>query len=42
MSNDAVRTNGFTNPSGTAENHITGRGSNWLYAVCAVMGISHI
>ena len=38
--NEAVRVNGFVNQSGAVDNHITERGSSWLYAVCAIMGES--
>jgi bacteriorhodopsin len=38
MGNDAVYVNGFSNNSGTVDNHITIRGSDFLFAVCAIMG----
>lgn len=37
MGNSAVRINGFTNTV-TTNNHITDRGSDWYFTVCAVMG----
>ncbi|ETN45976.1 uncharacterized protein HMPREF1541_00158 [Cyphellophora europaea CBS 101466] len=39
MTNGAVRHNGFTNTV-TTNNHITSRGSDWYFAVCAVMAVS--
>lgn len=39
MGQGALSTNGFTNTS-TTNNHITARGSDWLYAVCAMMSAS--
>jgi bacteriorhodopsin len=36
MGNDALRVNGFSNTV-TVNNHITVRGSDWYWAVCAVM-----
>jgi hypothetical protein len=38
MSNNAIRLNGFSNNSGVVDNHITVRGSSFLFAVCAIMG----
>lgn len=35
-----MQVNGFTNNSGTTDNHITSRGSDWYFTVCAVMGFS--
>lgn len=42
MGNNALNLNGFSNNSGSVDNHITVRGSNWLFTVCAVMGKLHI
>jgi hypothetical protein len=42
MGNEAVYINGFSNNSGTVDNHITIRGSDFLFAVCAIMGDSQI
>jgi bacteriorhodopsin len=42
MGNNAVDVNDFTNNSGAVNNHITAHGSNWYFAVCAVMGSSQI
>lgn len=40
MPNQALNINGFTNESGTTDNHITTHGSDWYWAVCAVMTVS--
>ena len=40
MVNKATQINGFTNNSGTTDNHITPRGSDWYFTVCAVMAVS--
>lgn len=40
MGNRALDINGFSNRSGVTDNHITVRGSNWLWAVTAVMLLS--
>lgn len=40
MGNNALVANGFTNNSGTTDNHITTHGSDWYFAVCAVMAVS--
>ncbi|KAL9621740.1 MAG: hypothetical protein Q9160_003858 [Pyrenula sp. 1 TL-2023] len=40
MGNNALNANGFTNASGMTDNHITVRGSDWYWAVCAVMTVS--
>lgn len=42
MGNNALANNGFTNGSGTVNNHITTHGSDWYFAVCAVMAFSTI
>lgn len=39
MGNEALKINGFTNTV-TTNNHITTRGSDWYWTVCAVMLIS--
>lgn len=39
MGNHALQLNGFTNTVST-NNHITTRGSDWYFAVCAVMFVS--
>lgn len=39
MGNGALQANGFTNTS-TTNNHITTHGSDWYWAVCAVMTVS--
>ncbi|KIX06152.1 uncharacterized protein Z518_04126 [Rhinocladiella mackenziei CBS 650.93] len=39
MGNEALRINGFTNTV-TTNNHITTRGSDWYFTVCAVMTVS--
>ena len=41
MGNRAVEINGFTNTV-TTDNHITSRGSSWLFAVTAFMGFSSL
>ncbi|KAL9114304.1 MAG: hypothetical protein Q9227_001726 [Pyrenula ochraceoflavens] len=38
--NDALGINGFTNNSGTTDNHLTTHGSDWYWAVTAVMAVS--
>lgn len=42
MVNEAVYVNGFSNNSGVVDNHITERGSSWLYAACAILGKSQV
>jgi len=41
MGNGALEANGFTNTV-TVNNHITVRGSDWYWAVCAVMAVAAI
>lgn len=41
MGNGALETNGFTNTV-TTDNHITVRGSDWYFAVTAIMGFSSL
>jgi bacteriorhodopsin len=41
MGNGALKANGFTNTV-TVDNHITVRGSDWYWAVCAVMVVATV
>jgi hypothetical protein len=41
MGNEALDINGMTNTV-TTNNHITRRGSDWYFAVCAVMAVSSL
>jgi bacteriorhodopsin len=41
MGNEALDVNGMTNTV-TTNNHITRRGSDWYFAVCAVMAVSSL
>ena len=38
--NGALTANGFTNNSGTTDNHLTTHGSDWYWAVTAIMAVS--